>query len=202
MSTHKPKPSQSARNKRVAVLCSALVVSMVGLSYAAVPLYRIFCQVTGYGGTTQVATDTPEKVLDRKIIVRFDANISRDMEWTFRPAQTSIELKVGESALAFYRAVSTSKTDTIGTATFNVTPLAAGEYFNKVECFCFTEQKLTAGQTVDMPVTFFVDPEIDNDPDLAKLTTITLSYTFYPVEAEEDDVSEAQPLRDVTDQGT
>ncbi len=202
MSRHKSGPTQSARNRRVAVLCSALVAGMVGMSYAAVPLYEIFCQVTGYGGTTQVATDTPDTVLDRRIVVRFDANISKDMEWSFRPAQTSIELKVGETGLAFYRAVSTSDTDTVGTATFNVTPLAAGQYFAKVECFCFTEQKLTAGQTVDMPVTFFVDPEIDNDPDLDKLTTITLSYTFYPAEPEEDDVSEAQPLRDVTDQGT
>lgn len=202
LTEHKPKSSQSARNTRVAVLCSAIVVGMVGLSYAAVPLYEIFCRVTGYGGTTQVATETPEAVIDRKIIVRFDANTSRDMDWSFRPAQTSIELKVGETGLAFYRATNTSDTDSVGTATFNVTPLAAGQYFAKVECFCFTEQKLTAGQTVDMPVTFFVDPEIDNDPDLDKLTTITLSYRFYPVEPDEDDVSEAQSLRNLSDQGT
>ena len=202
LTARKQKSSQSARNTRVAVLCSAIVVAMVGLSYAAVPLYEIFCRVTGYGGTTQVAADSPDAVLDRKIIVRFDANTSKDMDWLFRPAQTSIELQVGETGLAFYRATNMSDADTVGTATFNVTPLAAGQYFAKVECFCFTEQKLTAGQTVDMPVTFFVDPEIDNDPDLDKLTTITLSYRFYPAEPEEDDVSEAQPLRDVTDQDT
>lgn len=183
-------------------MCSVLVASMVGLSYAAVPLYRIFCQVTGYGGTTQIATESPQTVLERTITVRFDANVSRDMDWSFRPAQRSIELKVGETALAFYRAVSESSSDTMGTATFNVTPLAAGQYFNKVECFCFTEQKLTAGQTVDMPVTFFIDPEIDNDPDLEKLTTITLSYTFYPMEPDEDDVSEAETLQDVTERGS
>ncbi len=198
----KSKSSPAARNRRVALVCSVLVASMVGLSYAAVPLYRIFCQVTGYGGTTQVATESPQTVLERTITVRFDANVSRDMDWSFRPAQRSIELKVGETALAFYRAVSESSSDTMGTATFNVTPLAAGQYFNKVECFCFTEQKLTAGQTVDMPVTFFIDPEIDNDPDLEKLTTITLSYTFYPMEPDEDDVSEAETLQDVTERGS
>jgi cytochrome c oxidase assembly protein subunit 11 len=202
MNRQQPRSSASARNRRVAVLCSVLVAGMVGMAYAAVPLYRIFCQVTGYGGTTQVATDTPNAVLDRKITVRFDANVSRDMDWSFKPAQHSIELKVGETALAFYRAVNTSDSDTMGTATFNVTPPAAGQYFAKVECFCFTEQKLAAGQSVDMPVTFFVDPAIDEDPDLAKLTTITLSYTFYPAEPEEDDLSEAETLRDETDQGT
>ena len=202
MSAQHRRASQTARNRRVVVLCSALVAGMVGMAYAAVPLYRIFCQVTGYGGTTQVADQAPSAAIDRKIVVRFDANVSRDMEWSFRPVQRSIEMRVGETALAFYRAVNESNNDTVGTATFNVTPLAAGAYFSKVECFCFTEQKLAAGQSMDMPVTFFVDPEIDEDPDLANLTTITLSYTFYPSESDEDDVSEAVSIKETTDRGT
>lgn len=193
MAADKPDTRQSSRNTRVALLCACLVASMVGMAYAAVPLYRIFCQVTGYGGTTQVADATSATVIERKITIRFDANVSPDMDWSFKPVQKAVELKVGETGLAFYRAVSQSSRDTMGTATFNVTPLAAGAYFNKVDCFCFTEQKLKAGQTVDMPVTFFVDPEIDLDPDLTKLTEITLSYTFYPIE---DDETETEKVSD------
>lgn len=184
MSDAKPNPRSNAK---VALVCACVVAGMAGMAYAAVPLYRIFCQVTGYGGTTQTADSVPDTVLDRKITIRFDANVSRDIDWTFKPVQRSVELKVGESGLAFYRAVSQADRDTMGTATFNVTPLAAGQYFVKVDCFCFTEQKLTAGQSVDMPVTFFVDPAIDEDPDLAKLKEITLSYTFYPLEDDEED---------------
>ncbi len=193
MAADKPDTRQTSRNARVALLCGCLVASMVGMAYAAVPLYRIFCQVTGYGGTTQVADATSATIIERKITIRFDANVSPDMDWSFKPVQKAVELKVGETGLAFYRAVSRSSRDTMGTATFNVTPLAAGAYFNKIDCFCFTEQKLKAGQTVDMPVTFFVDPEIDQDPDLTKLTEITLSYTFYPIE---DDETETEKVSD------
>ena len=168
-------------NRRVVVICLAVAAGMVGMSYAAVPLYRIFCQVTGYGGTTQRA-DTPEgPVLDRMMAVRFDANSASDMNWDFAPAQSRIEVKVGEQALAFYRAENRSLQDVTGTATFNVSPPRAGAYFSKIECFCFTEQTLKPGESVDMPVAFFIDPDIAKDEDLRSLKTITLSYTFYRV---------------------
>lgn len=171
----------SRRHLIVASAMAGLVAGMVGLSYAAVPLYQLFCQVTGYGGTTQRAESAPDTVLERKMTVRFDANSGRDLGWKFRPAQRSIELKIGETALAFYRAENISDKTVTGTATFNVTPEAAGSYFSKIECFCFTEQTLEAGASVDMPVTFFIDPEIVNDPESRNIQEITLSYTFFPV---------------------
>jgi len=175
-----------SRNSLVAGLCAVFVVGMIGMAYAAVPLYRLFCQVTGYGGTTQVASEGSTTVIDRRITVRFDANVSREMGWSFKPAQRLVELNVGETALAFYRAENKSSVATVGTATFNVTPLAAGAYFNKIDCFCFTEQALAPGQVTDMPVSFFVDPSIAEDPDLAKVNTITLSYTFFPTDSDDE----------------
>lgn len=170
----------AARNRRTALACAVLVAGMVGMAYAAVPLYRLFCQVTGFGGTTQRAEAASETVLDRKMAIRFDSNIGAGLRWDFRPEQREISVKVGETALAFYRATNLSDEPATGTAVFNVTPPQAGAYFAKIECFCFTEQTLEPGQTVDMPVQFFVDPSIEEDKDLKKLNTITLSYTFYP----------------------
>jgi len=172
-------------NIRVALFCGGLALSMVGMAYASVPLYRIFCQVTGFGGTTQIAEGPASTVLDKKINVEFDANVNRDLSWNFKPVQHKLTLKIGEQALAFYRAKNNSKRAITGTAVFNVTPPLAGKYFNKIECFCFTEQTLKPGESVDMPVTFFIDPEIIKDEDLEKLKTITLSYTFF--EADKDD---------------
>jgi len=169
------------RHALVALSMAGIVVGMLGLSYAAVPLYRIFCQVTGYGGTTQRADQVPDKILDRKITVRFDANVGRGMSWNFQPVQRKLELKIGESALVFYKASNPAKTKITGTATFNVSPQIAGSYFSKIECFCFTEQTLDAGESADMPVTFFIDPEIMNDPEARNIQEITLSYTFFPV---------------------
>jgi cytochrome c oxidase assembly protein subunit 11 len=169
-------------NGRVVVMCVAVAAGMVGLSYAAVPLYRMFCQVTGYGGTTQRAEAPEGPVLDRMMTVRFDANSASDMNWDFAPAQAKVEIKVGEQALAFYRAENRSPKDVTGTATFNVSPPRAGAYFSKIECFCFTEQTLKPGESIDMPVAFFVDPDIAKDEDLRSLKTITLSYTFYRVD--------------------
>ncbi len=165
----------------VALSMAGIVVGMLGLSYAAVPLYKIFCQVTGYGGTTQRAEAVPDTILDRTITVRFDANVGRGMVWDFQPVQRKLDLKIGESALAFYKASNPTKTRMTGTATFNVSPQIAGSYFSKVECFCFTEQTLEAGESADMPVTFFIDPEIMNDPEAKDIQEITLSYTFFPV---------------------
>lgn len=162
-----------------AFVCFGLSVGMLGMAYAAVPLYKIFCQVTGYAGTTQRADETTGQILAKKITVRFDSNISANLHWKFKPKQRSITLRIGEEGKAFYVAKNLGKSPSFGTATFNVSPQIAGIYFNKIECFCFTEQKLEPGETVDMPVVFFVDPEIVNDPLLKNTNTITLSYTFF-----------------------
>jgi cytochrome c oxidase assembly protein subunit 11 len=169
----------SKSNRRLAVGLLSIAVAMVGAAYAAVPLYQLFCQVTGFGGTTQVAEALPEQVGERVVTVRFNADVNPKLPWAFRPVQREITLKVGESGLALYHARNLSARPTVGTATFNVTPLKAGQYFNKVQCFCFTEQQLAAGAEADMPVSFFVDPAIEDDPNLQEVNTITLSYTFF-----------------------
>jgi len=166
------------RNLALALL--ALVAAMVGVSFAAVPLYRIFCQVTGYGGTTSSADVAPSTVLDRTMTIRFDSNVNSGLDWEFRPVEHSQDIKIGETGLAFYQARNLTDEVLVGTATFNVTPPSAGYYFTKIDCFCFTEQVLQPGQVIDMPVTYFVDPEIVDDKDLDHVKTITLSYTFYP----------------------
>ncbi len=176
------KPIDSKRkNAGIAVICLSLVAGMLGLSYAAVPLYQIFCQITGFGGTTQRADAPADRILDREMKVQFDANAGPSLPWEFAPAQRQVTLKIGEKGLAFYRATNTSDREITGTATFNVSPPSAGIYFSKVECFCFTEQTLKPGETVDMPVMFFIDPDIEHDEDMKALKTITLSYTFFPV---------------------
>ena len=184
------------RNRRLALISFTVAVGMVGASFASVPLYEVFCQVTGYGGTTQVAEAAPGEVLDRKMTVRFNADVGREMPWRFAPAQDRIDIKVGEQALAFYRAKNISGRTMTGTATFNVTPAKAGQYFNKVECFCFTEQELKAGAEIDMPVAFFIDPDIANDPNLNEVTIITLSYTFFETEPDPE-----RTVRTVTEPG-
>jgi cytochrome c oxidase assembly protein subunit 11 len=175
------------RHWLIAVVCGAVVVGMVGLSFAAVPLYRLYCQVTGYAGTTQRAEKASDVVLDRTVTVHFDSNVASDLPWRFEPQQRTIEVKAGENTLAFYKAVNNSDHAITGTAVFNVTPEAFGVYFNKVECFCFTEQRLEPGQAADMPVSFYVDPEFVKDDDTKGLSELTLSYTFYPVDKPEDE---------------
>lgn len=177
--TKRSNPDLQNAHRRVGLSAAAFVFAMIGMSYAAVPLYKIFCQVTGYGGTTQRAEQAPDIILDRKITVRFDANVSRDVPWRFKPVQKEVELRIGESTLAFYEAQNLSSEAVLGTATFNVTPESAGYYFNKIECFCFIEQVLKPGQHIDMPVTFYIDPDIMNDPEARKIEEITLSYTFF-----------------------
>ena len=168
-----------ARDRRVAIWCAAVAFAMLGAAFAAVPLYTLFCRVTGYGGTPQRVVQASQNVLDRVITIRFDANVAPGFAWNFKPEQRTLDVKIGENTLAFYRAENSSKETLTGTATFNVTPEIAGSYFNKVECFCFTEQKLEPGQSIDMPVSFFVDPAILEDEQARDLTQITLSYTFY-----------------------
>lgn len=174
------------RHRRTALIAGAIALSMVGLAYASVPLYRIFCQVTGFGGTTQKALAAPSAeslkgLHGRTMKVRFDGNVRGGLPWQFAPAQGPVDVKIGEQNMIFYKAASQSAASTTGSATFNVTPEAAGRYFSKIQCFCFNEQTLQPGQQVEMPVVFFVDPAILDDPDAKDIDEITLSYSFYPV---------------------
>lgn len=167
------------RHSILALSLVGLVAGMVGLSFASVPLYRVFCQVTGYGGVPQRAEKAPGEVLDRTVTIRFDGNVDRSLPWTFAPVQQTMDVKIGETALAFFKATNNSSVPVSGRAIFNVSPELAGRYFTKIECFCFKQQTLAAGQTVDMPVTFFVDPKFVDDEDTKDISEITLSYTFY-----------------------
>jgi len=170
-----------ANNIRVAALCLGMVAAMGGLAYASVPLYQLFCQVTGYAGTTQrVETIAGVNVLDREITVRFDANISTKLDWRFKPVQREITIKLGELAKISYEAENLSDEKITGTATFNVTPQSLGAYFNKTECFCFTETEIAPRGKLDMPVVFFIDPEMDLEKSLKDIQSVTLSYTFFP----------------------
>jgi len=174
-----------SRNLRTALLGGLLVCSMTGLAFASVPLYRLFCQVTGFAGTTQRAegTDAPGAVAGKSVIVRFDANTSSALPWEFKPERNTETVTIGARDMAFYTAKNLSDRPVTGTATFNVTPVKAGQYFTKIQCFCFTEQILKPGEEVRMPVVYYVDPKILDDPDAAKISEITLSYTFYPVDS-------------------
>ncbi|MCH7631036.1 MAG: cytochrome c oxidase assembly protein [Proteobacteria bacterium] len=177
--------STDAKNKKAGLILVAVVAGMVGMAYAAVPLYKLFCQVTGFGGTTQRAEASEGIILDRPMTIRFTANLNHDMPWNFSPSQLTQETMVGQQMLATYRAHNPTSKRITGTAVFNVTPFKAGEYFNKIECFCFTEQTLEPGQSADMPVTYYVDPAIADDPHLDDVKEIVLSYTFFLVDAEE-----------------
>lgn len=168
-----------AKNKRLATIVVSVVVIMVGLAYAAVPLYELFCRVTGYGGTTQIAENQQVDVVDRKMKVRFAANTHRDMPWDFRPKENAQEVYIGEKKIVMFEAYNPTDRAIKGTATFNVTPHKAGEYFVKIDCFCFTEQLLMPGQRMDMPVLYYVDPQLVDDINLADVKEITLSYTFF-----------------------
>jgi cytochrome c oxidase assembly protein subunit 11 len=176
------------RNGWTAGLAGLLVAAMVGLAFASVPLYRLFCQVTGFGGTTQRAAgaEAPGPVVGKIISVRFDANRAPGIPWEFKPERTTERVAIGAREIAFYTARNLSDRPVTGTATFNVTPTQAGQYFTKVQCFCFTEQTLKPGEEVRMPVVFYVDPKFLDDEDANKISEITLSYTFYPVEKPEE----------------
>jgi cytochrome c oxidase assembly protein subunit 11 len=162
---------------------------MLALSFAAVPLYRLYCQATGFGGTPQTAAEAPSTVLDRSIAVRFDGNVSNGLPWQFHPVESRMRVKLGETAMARFEAVNLSSQPVTGTAVFNVSPARAAVYFNKVQCFCFTRQRLEPGQRADMPVTFFIDPQLAKDARAAGVSEVTLSYTFYPAQEEEPSVA-------------
>jgi len=172
----------AARNARTATIAAFVAACMIGLAFASVPLYRLFCQATGLDGTTQRADRAPGAVAG-EIGIRFDANINPALPWRFEPVQETVRIQPGARTQIFYRATNLTARTTTGTAVFNVTPETAGKYFSKIECFCFSEQTLRGGQTVDMPVVFFVDPKIREDEDTKDIDEITLSYTFYPVES-------------------
>lgn len=171
-------------NRMVAATCGFAFVAMIGVAYASVPLYAMFCQITGYGGTTQRVEQYSDRVLDQKVTIRFDANTSGALPWDFQPAQRDVTVKIGETVQIAYKATNLFDTPSSGKATFNVTPELAGAYFNKVECFCFTDTTLKPGETLDMPVVFYIDPDIVDVPELKHVGTITLSYTFFPTEGE------------------
>ena len=181
-----------AKMRRTAGLLGGLAVCMVLLSFAAVPLYRIFCQVTGFGGTIQRAETAPSNPLERRIQVRFDANVAGELNWRFVPEQRVVDVQIGETVIVNYIAENIGSKPSVGTATYNVTPEIAGSFFNKLACFCFTEQELKPGQKVLMPVQFFIDPDLVKDPDANRIPGITLSYTFFGTERSEASVLDAE----------
>ena len=178
--TYTLPPKTQRSNRIVAAVCLAFFGGMVGAAYASVPLYKLFCQVTGYGGTTQRVEQYSDKVLDRTITVRFDTNTSGGIPWDFAPVKRDMTMKIGETVEAKFRVTNLFDRRASGRATFNVSPEMAGAYFNKMECFCFTDTTLKPGETLDMPVVFYVDPAIVDVPELRDVRTITLSYTFFP----------------------
>ena len=179
---------------KTALYLVGVVATMASLSFAAVPFYDWFCRVTGFGGTTGVAEVAPDVILDRTVVVKFDATLERGMPWEFRPVQREMTVRIGENALAFYEAYNPTDRVVAGTASFNVAPEAAGGYFDKIACFCFTEQVLQPGERVQMPVSFFVAPEMVNDPEGNFVREITLSYTFYETPLPEEQAALAAPV--------
>ncbi len=176
-------------NGQIAQRLVMVVAFMGAMSYASVPFYNWFCKVTGWGGQTSVATSGSDLILDRMITVRFDASLARDMPWEFKPLQREMQLKIGETGLAFYEAYNPTDKPIAGTASYNVAPFSAGSYFDKIACFCFEMQVLQPYERVQMPVSFFVDPEIVNDPETKNIQELTLSYTFHVAELPQDEVS-------------
>jgi cytochrome c oxidase assembly protein subunit 11 len=193
MSTTQSSGPKHLSNRLLAMVLLAFFAGMVGMAYAAVPLYKVFCQVTGYGGTTQRATQYSDRVLDQKITVRFDANVA-GVPWDFAPEQRQVTMPIGETVQVAFRARNETNRTTSGRASFNVTPQSAGAYFMKVECFCFTDNTLKPGEQIDMPVVFYVDPDIVDAPELKNVHTLTLSYTFYPID-------NPKPVADARDSG-
>lgn len=181
---------------KTAVQLVGVAVLMASLSFAAVPFYDWFCRVTGFGGTTLTAASAPAQVLDRTMKVRFDASLGKDMPWRFKPMQLEMEVRIGETGLAFYEAHNPTDRPIAGTASYNVAPFSAGGYFTKIDCFCFTQQVLGPGETMQMPVTFFIDPEITTDLEGKYVREITLSYTFHTT-----DLPKEHAALDLSDQG-
>lgn len=176
---------QARSNRTVAMVCVAVLSAMLGMSYAAVPLYDMFCRVTGYGGRTQQTVQHSKTVLDQTIKVRFDANVASGLPWQFHPIEREVTVRLGETKQVAYEAKNVFSRPTSGRASFNVTPPLAGAYFMKMECFCFTDTELAPGEMLDMPVVFYIDPEILKLPEMKNINTITLSYTFFSIDKDE-----------------
>ena len=174
-----------AKNRKVAFIVLCMVVAMTGLAFASVPLYNLFCRVTGYGGTTQVADALPDTILDRVVKVRFNTTTVKAMDWDFEPNRREVSVQLGARGFISYHAKNNGDHPLVGTALYNVTPAKAGKYFQKIQCFCFGEQRLDPHEEVDMPVIFYVDPAMDDDPNLKDVTMITLSYTFFKADTSE-----------------
>ena len=178
--TGTPNTPIRRRHRAIAAWCALLVFAMVGAAYAAVPLYRMFCAATGFDGTPKRATGPSQKTLQKTVSVRFDGNVSPSLPWRFEPMQTTMSVKLGENAVATYKATNLSDKRIVATAAYNIFPEIAASYFNKIECFCFTEQVLEPGQTAELALSFFIDPEIVKDNDARRIAVVTVSYTFYP----------------------
>ncbi len=174
--------NRQKRNKNTILSLLTLVLFMGMASFASVPLYDWFCRVTGYGGTPSLSAENNSGVLEESIKIRFDASLQKDMPWNFKPLQYEVEINIGESGLAFYEAFNPTDRPVAGQATFNVVPFSAGQYFTKIDCFCFVEQVLQPGEKVTMPVSFYIDPEIINDREAKFVKSVTLSYTFYEID--------------------
>lgn len=175
----KPEPTpQAKRNAKVGMICALGFVAMIGAAYASVPLYKAFCQITGFDGTVRKAEVAPDKVLDRKLTIRFDANV-RDLPWKFTAEQTSQDIRIGETGLAFFKVTNNGDQPITGRAIYNVVPESAGAYFQKLECFCFSDQTIAAGETIEFPVVYFVDPKFADDIETKGKGEVTLSYTFF-----------------------
>lgn len=184
---------QKRKNGLVVGICLSLFFGMIGMSYAAVPFYKMFCRVTGYGGTVRQVEQASTVILDKTIKVRFDGNVANGLPWKFAPDQREVTMRIGETKQIFFHAKNLSNKETTGQATFNVTPDQTGAYFNKIQCFCFTETTLKPGEELEMPVLFFVDPDIVKEAETKSVSTITLSYTFYPHEKTQP-VASAKPV--------
>jgi cytochrome c oxidase assembly protein subunit 11 len=180
-SSRPPDPPRARAQRRIAAICAGVAFGMMGLSYAAVPLYSLFCQVTGYDGTPLVGKARQGAVVERSVEVRFDANVAPGLPWRFTPEAPSIRAKLGETKTVFFKVENTASTPTTGIAAFNVQPGVIGAYFVKVECFCFNEQTLKAGETMDFPVVFYIDPDMRNDMNVRDIADLTLSYTYFAV---------------------
>jgi cytochrome c oxidase assembly protein subunit 11 len=179
------------RHRTVALSCAVFVAVMVGVAYASVPLYDWFCRTTGFGGIPLVAKEAPANPIARRITVRFDGNVAGGLPWTFAPEKNEIELAIGETVLFHYIAKSQGERETVGIASYNISPPEAASYFDKIQCFCFTDQRLSPGERLEMPVVFFIDPAIDQDPEFKSLRVITLSYTFFPSKKTPDPLAAA-----------
>jgi cytochrome c oxidase assembly protein subunit 11 len=192
MTAQKPDiPPPPRRDIVVAFCCGGLVAAMIGLSFAAVPFYSWFCRTTGYGGTTQVAKAAPTRVSDRTVTVRFDSNVAAGLPWRFEPERRTIDVKLGEVVTVYYAVTNDAARVTAGQAGYNVSPPTVGLYFEKINCFCFTEQVMKASEKRDMAVVFYVDPKLADDPEQNGVKTITLSYTFYPIQVPDQAAAES-----------